>query len=57
MSIAVEYLGHVNVVASRAPAPVLARFGLDSNGLSGTDGFTELTSNASLFPCVLGKGV
>src|SRR3990167_1594956 len=46
---AVDALDHVDVVAGRAAAAVLARLGLDRDGLSRTNGFAQLAGDAALF--------
>lgn len=46
---AVDAFSHINVVASGTTRAVLALFGLNSDGAGGTDGFTELASNATFF--------
>src|SRR5689334_24800946 len=44
----VDALGHVDVVARGAPAAVVARLGLDGDGLGGTDRLAELAGDAAL---------
>src|SRR5580658_2941812 len=45
---AIDAFGHVDVVARRAPAAVLAGLGLDGDGKRGTDGLAELAGDAAL---------
>src|SRR5262252_1783413 len=45
---AIDALGHVDVVASRAAAAVRARLGLDGDGLGRTDRLTQLAGDAAL---------
>lgn len=45
----VNTLGHVNIVASCTSAAVGTFFGLDGDGLSWADGFTEFAGDAALF--------
>src|SRR5437763_5524907 len=45
---AIDALGHVDVVARGAPAAVLARLGLDGDGLRGADRLAELAGDAAL---------
>lgn len=45
---AVNALCHVNVVSRRTTRSVQTGLGLDSDCLSGTDGFAELACNATL---------
>lgn len=50
---AVDALGHVDVVARGAAGPVGALLGLNSDGLRGADGLTQLAGDAAL----LARGV
>jgi hypothetical protein len=44
---AVDALRHVDVVSGRSPAAIFPLLGLNCDGLSGANGFTELAGNAS----------
>jgi len=44
---AVNALGHVDIVTSGTTRAIQTRFGLNSDGLSGADGFAKLASNAA----------
>lgn len=44
-------LGQIEVVARRAPAPILALLSLDRDGLSGAHCFAKLARDAALFSC------
>jgi len=46
---AVDALGHVNIIFGCSSGTIQPGFGLDSDSLSGANGFTELASNAPFF--------
>jgi hypothetical protein len=47
----IDALGHVDIVSRCPPRPILTLLGLDGDGLSGTDGLTELAGDAAFLTC------